>query len=94
MSTGLSKVLQSASHIRFYSSVNSRIAPSLADKNCTYGVLNSNQGEKPKRMLCSPCSSISAELGGTLPVPYKRAAVRLVKGYSGNFYKVGLTFVD
>ena len=32
------------------------------------------------------------EIKDTLPVPYKRAAVRW--GYSGNFYKVGLAFID
>jgi len=34
------------------------------------------------------------EIKDTLPVPYKRATVRWVKVYSGNFYKVGLTFID
>jgi hypothetical protein len=34
------------------------------------------------------------EIKDTLPVPFKRATVRWVKAYSGNFYKVGLTFID
>ncbi len=34
------------------------------------------------------------EIKDVLPVPYKRARVRWVKVYSGNFYKVGLTFID
>ncbi len=33
------------------------------------------------------------EIIGTLPVPFKRATVRWIKAYSGNFYKVGLNFI-
>jgi len=34
------------------------------------------------------------EIRGTLLVPYKRATVKWVRTYSGNFYKVGLTFTE
>jgi hypothetical protein len=34
------------------------------------------------------------EVRDALPVPHKRATVRWVRAYPGNFYKVGLAFVD
>jgi hypothetical protein len=34
------------------------------------------------------------EIKNALPVPYKRATVRWVKAYSGNFYKIGLMFIE
>jgi hypothetical protein len=34
------------------------------------------------------------EIRDALPVPHKRAKVRWVRAYSGNFYKAGLEFID
>ena len=34
------------------------------------------------------------EIRDALPVPHKKAVVRWVKAYSGDFYKVGLMFID
>jgi hypothetical protein len=34
------------------------------------------------------------EIHDSLPVPYKKATVRWVRAYAGDFYKVGLMFID
>jgi hypothetical protein len=48
---------------------------------CIYTFEQLNEGE-------------TIEIRDALPVPYKRATVRWVRAYSGNFYKIGLAFID